>query len=865
MPTTAAEMQTKVNEFVENMTVLDQFVAGPLDGVVAVPGVGNVKNLPTLARDAVLAENSAEASAARLSPFIVAPAADTALSGLAASPQWFTHARDGTPIVIPPFVTAKKFGIDTSGRAVFEFAGGATEGGALTIFAAHAPDGDAFVALGAAAGEQYRALYATNNSTGAATNEQIGVALVNTSLRVGGDYAVFPNYTYAVGGVKRTRTLPSVAFDRNVEALISAKLAAHRVPNERPFIETLPDDFLNGWIVDALVLGGRLGHAYGLKYVERFAGRFDVIVRDWTAGTDLQISIADDLIANTPKSMLFGIPPSTGAPVWNDTGLYLEFDWSKFVLTAPVTYTTYEQAGLKPSVICTHEEAANFIVISNVAKIIPVAPGNGTMQTAVDTILDVPHPSAEANFYYSGYASPRRVPLFELSRGDYGCRNVGLPPFCRMRGQGRDGMTRIVNTGVIPGAGNAAHILQLHESVWVEDVEFYTNSPEGAYAVHIERNKDANGPNKKGLPCFQRFDRCGFTAGPDAASAALGWGMGEQHTVFNNPVFRSYSTGADLTALRGAFASHNTLWARTPLLVEMNEPQFEDMVQKGVAGTFFIQTTGNGQRDKIIIRGGSAFLGVITGGYSADSVIPDLAEDFVLEVSISGSPNFPVLIRDGRGFVLGFPEAATVTESTPLLVKGLYSSNIGKAQISDIDPFLTNSIGKRLGINPTYSLTVAGVTWTASNVTDYTALSNATILASMNAVLGSGVVTIEQLDRYFYPDIGHKRVVTNNSGARMTRAQRGYAVRYTDTGGVRFADGDDPVDGWLLTAAANGDYVTIISAKRVASPYVAGATANGDFRIVAGVPTFAGVTVANRKGRVIDAAGKAAGVVELYP
>jgi len=710
---------------------------------------------------------------------------------------------------------------------------------------------------------------------GFANGAAIGKLVID--LRDGTDFS--GTYAFADAELEPSRIQASAGEQAIIEELVQDSIT--NGPTRSPaLVSTVTDQFLHDVIKSVTILGENVEHEFGFNYIERTSVRYRFRVRDFTAGYDVALggktdSGGIDYENEWPYVLCHLVNPLT---IYSGVMVFLEVDWSKFTLGSDKIYSTYAEGGIVPAAICPSEEQYNFIVHKSAARRISVAPGDETLQDAINEILDPdsPHLSTDPNFSLSPFANPRRVPVFQLEDGDYGCRNTAFPQFVHVKGTGR---SRVINFGT-PGVGNAGHITQAPYSGWWEDIEFYTDAAGSAYAVHIDeagsRLRSDQNPESGGVQNFrsyQRFDRCRFTAGPTATSAAMGLGIGSgQHLVINTGSFRSLSYADPLSGIRPALSSHNTKAAALPCVLELIDCQHEDAVQKGLGGAWFFQNLCSGQRNSLIVRGGNGFLGLIIGDWIADGTYEDLAEDLVLETVVSGSPNMPFAYTDNRATVLAFPIGATVSESTPLLVKGLYPWGYGKACVSDLQSYTGTSLGQRLGDEPTYSLIVNGVTWTANNSHNYTADSNATIIAEMNATLGAGVVTLANLANFFYPDIGHKRDVRNGSGAGFTRAHKGYALTYIDgddttpaRGRVRLADGDDRVDGWLLTPGDDGEYLQMIAADAVSSVYVAGATVDGPFRIVSGVPTFTGVTVDNQKGRVISARGQSfGGVVELF-
>jgi hypothetical protein len=136
----------------------------------------------------------------------------------------------------------------------------------------------------------------------------------------------------------------------------------------------------------------------------------------------------------------------------------------------------------------------------------------------------------------------------------------------------------------------------------------------------------------------------------------------------------------------------------------------------------------------------------------------------------------------------------------------------------------------------------------------------------MNATLGANVVQTARRDLHMPFCFAHLTLMMNNTGAAFT--EKGLGVSMLSNGAMKLCDGNDSLDGFLLTPCANGATAYVITKSKVASFYVKGSRpgdtpTDGRFRMVNGVPTFTGVDSTNVKGMAQSTTGTA-GVITRF-
>jgi hypothetical protein len=264
------------------------------------------------------------------------------------------------------------------------------------------------------------------------------------------------------------------------------------------------------------------GHDYIVSFLRTAPGNFELIVRDVTAGTvaaRVQINVTD--YADLPE-LLFFDPRNVGGNINGEitayTGIYgtLEIDRDAIVPTgaAPLTYTTFAQAGLRRSDGLTRDAVKSlFWNDQSWGEVIRVGPGREftTLRAAVEsTWAEGPYADPlDLSVRWCWRATPEHRILILLDDGDYLATNLYGAHNVDIGGQGR-GRTRIRWDTPLQRP-----LLQLHQSNKLFGLTIYADqtppdvpdsSDRATYGVHRDKNSEFEVVDSVGEQNFW----CGF-------------------------------------------------------------------------------------------------------------------------------------------------------------------------------------------------------------------------------------------------------------------------------------------------------------------------------------------------------------------
>lgn len=166
------------------------------------------------------------------------------------------------------------------------------------------------------------------------------------------------------------------------------------------------------------------------------------------------------------------------------------------------------------------------------------------------------------------------------------------------------------------------------------------------------------------------------------------------------------------------------------------------------------------------------------------------------------------------------------------------------------------TLGVRLGdcssVNKT--LTIGAQTFTFN--ANYTAQSNSTIIAAINAVLTTNPVSSLNISMEDYPRMGFTRTMLNSSGATIGNPAaagpaRGVFVKRTGVNTIAVANDEDEVFGFVPRPILNGQLGVVVTARRFFCGYIAGShtmsganfvPTTGPFGVAAGAYSAAATT-----------------------
>jgi hypothetical protein len=177
-----------------------------------------------------------------------------------------------------------------------------------------------------------------------------------------------------------------------VSAAATTAAKAESAKKDTCFIPTATDEYAIGFIKDCYIEGGYKNHDYIINYETiYFAGSDLYRIRLWLRDLTLNMDVAQRTILNTgpityqPSQMLLyrdSLPNYTGI------ACMLWVDWSKILFTkSTTTYTTMAATGIRKDRILTKDMMDDFLVAAKPAVHLTVGPGTPTA-THFNSLVD---------------------------------------------------------------------------------------------------------------------------------------------------------------------------------------------------------------------------------------------------------------------------------------------------------------------------------------------------------------------------------------------------------------------------------------------------------------------------------------------
>jgi hypothetical protein len=200
----------------------------------------------------------------------------------------------------------------------------------------------------------------------------------------------------------------------------------------------------------------------------------------------------------------------------------------------------------------------------------------------------------------------------------------------------------------------------------------------------------------------------------------------------------------------------------------------------------------------------------------------DLARDRVQWV-ITGKHEGPFIFNDGEGaWVLGVAAGTSVAgDAAPLIFGTVDELGRGEKYVGGGQFTIGNRLGDCSSVNKT--ITLGGVSKVFN--TNLTGVSNATILASVNAVPGMPLLSLVDIKLEWYPDCGFKRRVLNDTGSVIPK---GRFIKRVGRGKVELAQPGDRIWGWTYRAIMPGQIGDVVTARKVWYEFIQGAVGDDD-------------------------------------
>lgn len=599
------------------------------------------------------------------------------------------------------------------------------------------------------------------------------------------------------------------------------------------------------------IRGGDPTHQYILSSLKTSSTQFTFDVTDLTEGVAVaRLRYLPGGTINYASVETIHKATQDTLPDYSGIEVDAEMDFTNVVVGETVyTYDTVAEGGIDSQNVYPIE-AVRQAIFDAPREVIRIGASEAetTLAGTLEGLYDDGEPPANPNNVACRRANFKHLICLDLV--DVGVNptvaELIIPDSIMVRGRGQ----RLIKSDV----SDAVQVFEAPYSNVVEDLELYTAS---GYAVHDDNAGNNSIPAESGderqhWTINKLWRRVGFIGGPSQDDWLYGCGISSYQYIRFEDCWGDRENMASTDAI---FGFHTSMGTTLPPLIEMARCRSSSINAPAVqviSGTY--QTVRH-----ILSLDGCDFHLVSAGNtmLTADAEMYDLAADRRVW-DVRGTHAGAAAYDDVGMVVLGTTAGLTPTGTAAALIFGTVdSSGFGNKLILEGS---IRSLGARLGdcsgVNKT--LTIGGVTHTFT--TNLTAVSNATIIAAINATITLNPVAEVRLDRHLYPDIGHKRLALNSSGSAIA-AKR--FVKLGTGGTITLADGDDDIFGWTLTSIATGASGTVIVNPLFARHYfdtnISGTItgpALGKFGVTAGV-LDAGALI--KKGVVLPG-----GVMRLY-
>ena len=596
-------------------------------------------------------------------------------------------------------------------------------------------------------------------------------------------------------------------------AAVSTGLALVKGRN-LPFADDLSNDFLRRFVKNIWVYGADTSHVYILKQIEIQLFRRTVLLHDLTTGTDVaKWSVTSTVTDYTGQPRYVKLVQGS-LPTYTGVYAVVEFDWTQ-ATTQTSNYTTGVQAGIHNSQLRSDEMVMDYLDRDVWHEVIPVGAGQTytTLRAAVESLYDSVSVTTCAR---AGYDHQILIDLVDA--GTYNATLLVIPQFVGVRGQGVD------RTFIRKESNATDAMLEVHLETKFRDLTIVSDTGDGAswlgeYCLHSDDFNRVSKPTTPNRRLRQSFSRLKLRGGANQNAWLFGCGVSSgQHIRFTD-VNASHDI---LTSSIAAFGFHNTgisVSAR-PGLVEMIGCKSGDAYGTGAA----VLSLGGGNKCRLTLIG--CDLGLVAQGVTGS--IADKAADRY-EWEIGGVYAGPIVQNDPGMVVLQTTLGLAVTGTAAAVIFGAVDE-LGRGDLC-VEDATAKAIGARLGdcttVNKT--LTIAGQTWTANG--NYTAQSNAAVLAAMNAVLTVAPVSVVNIQWEVFADCGQTRRMLNSSGIAIPA---GRLVKKTGVNTIAIASGDDDVYGVVFRQILPGLSGLVIANRLVHRNYISSSAADGKYGVTAG-------------------------------
>lgn len=642
-----------------------------------------------------------------------------------------------------------------------------------------------------------------------------------------------------------------------------------------PGVSTMLRDLFTG----VYVYNGIPGHVYGISLIETGTYRVRIQVNDFTIGVVACSFVEGDgvttLIDYETLEASFNTIPGVldGFGVEQDSGIWAHFDadWSKAVVPSTTTFTTAAQAGFKPDRHFTTEQIEALAFDEHYHEEIPVAVGElRTKMVALWNEGEYASPDTTLAVRNCRRAHPNHHIALKLAGGLHSALNLYRPNWVSIVGVDQRGSTRIIHS-----ANAASPILQSHGSGDIADLHLEPDESfahaSTEYLWHIDQNgRDSQAPTAYFAGAFGAVNRDRTFQN----NRNVTWECADGQTAFplaggmpSGAVIRFTNCGAknpDHDSNANAMFFHNGPGATREAWLEVERFDCPDRMAGIVVTTAHTgAAAGVGCTLKLNDVNVHAIAVDVTQGVgNALSPLPNEAASRS-RWRIAGKSNAAISVSGGAqgSRVLATTPGVTVSGTGATVGFGIVDER-GRGSLlimeeSDGSPSSggDKSLGARFGdctaLNK--SITVGAQTKTLN--LDYTGMTEAAILASINSTLTTNPITVVDIAPEMIVSNEDVYLGLNGSGATMLR---GVLLAWTDAKTVEpAAAGAARVDAVGLRLHVNGALSEVFTGPLIGSDMIpeVGAT-TGEFGVGAGGRLSFAQAV--KVGRVI------AGRVEFY-
>lgn len=660
------------------------------------------------------------------------------------------------------------------------------------------------------------------------------------------------NGSYELSGIRQDKLFDSTAKSSRIFKIVSdAQASGVFTPGwKKPFDDGVTNDMLRQFVKKLEIFNGNPKHQYIISRVNKTTSYARIWIKDLTSNIDqiAQFTITSPVIANLPSKIkayaLYNATPSLQMPTY----AVIEVDWTKWTSGIEQTYTTFATAGIHADNVYTPEESEVFLKDDSSKFTINVGiDAECDYATLDDAINAITLENNVAGGTYSGpffkgmshLTSPKWAGKIKLlTSGEapktidgitytdcFGCSGLFLPEFIILEGRGKN-KTLIYNTNT------SKPTLQPCVDHKLFDLSVYWNGGDGSegqsqYCLHIDPAAYvlSDMPGVKRMIHHRNVELIG---GPLLNKRLLGSGVyGGTHFI---------REGCSAKSLNPSYSTYAILHHNTSV-VRNNRPA--TLIEKGCScdierySQLHLQSLGTGYRNTMLLDN------VNYSQIQIDNIgdYADIARNR-REWDLIGNYDGPIAIYDDGMVVLATTAGQTVTGTAASILFGeideLGRGNkcVKEGASYPSGSFLDTSLAARLGDCSSSALTLTIGGQTATLNLNYTGMTNAAILTSINTSLTLYPLSIINISLEEYPKLGFTKRMQNTSGSIIgnpttVNPGRGVFVKRTGLLTISLASDGDEIYGWCPRPINNNDWGIVVIGKRFWSAFISGATTGG--------------------------------------